>query len=277
MTPMRWFEESDEAARAVNFREVTSKVRPDLAWTRSGSSKVKSALDSASLRPPRVPKDMAPESYVGATLASEDELALNHEGDERDEVSGLHAAPVPPSGEQVMSEPVVPEKQDFDSLAPHERPRKDTMIDDIVPRAEEEAIAAIQKAVERAAADRDELNEASEDRLVDLALLIARRVIAREVSLDPKIVRNLVREGVSALGERDRLVVHVGSFFADMKEHLMSQLSNGKITCEVIVDHTLSATGCIVETDLGRVDESIETRLSNLIETLTFEARRKRK
>jgi flagellar assembly protein FliH len=151
------------------------------------------------------------------------------------------------------------------------------MIDDIVPRAEEEALASIQKAVERAAADRDALNEAAEDRLVDLALLIARRVIAREVSLDPKIVRNLVREGVSALGERDRLVVRVGSFFAEMKDHLVSELSNGKVVCEIIVDPTLAATGCVVETDLGRVDESIETRLSNLIETLTFEARRKRK
>jgi len=266
---MRWFEESDDAARAVNFREVAPPRKgPDLAWAKSNKGQVKSALDSGSLRPPRVPRELVPESHVSATFS-------NPEDDDGEEVSGLHAAPV--STEQPVSEPVLPEKQEFESLVPQERPRKDTMIDDIVPRAEEEAILSLQKAVERAAADRDALREASEDRLVDLALLIARRVIAREVSLDPKIVRNLVREGVSALGERDRLVVRVGSFFAEMKDHLVSELSNGKVACEIVVDPALDATGCIVETDLGRVDESIETRLSNLIETLTFEARRKKK
>lgn len=270
---MRWFEDEGESARAVNFREVSHRSRPDLSWARNGKAPVRPATDT-SLRAPRVPAELrtpappaepAPESFVGATLVH----------DEEDEVSGLH----PPLAQKVaMSEPLPPDVQDFHSLSipPSER-RKDTMIEDIVPRAEEEAVAAIHKAVEKIAEDREGQFEALEQRLVDLALVVARRVIAREVSLDRTIVQALVREGVSVLGERDRITVKVGMFFADMKDNLEMQLSSGKIPCEVIVDSSLPKTGCVLETDLGKVDESIETRLSNMIETLSFDARRKRK
>jgi len=271
---MRWFEDEGEVARAVNFREVThrQRSRPDLSWARDGKASVRPALDGVSMKPPRVPAELRtpapeqpPESFVGTTLADDDD----------EELSGLH---VSRAQKEAMSEPVPPEVQDFQALSvpPSER-RKDTMIDDIVPRAEEEAVAAIQKAVAQIAAEREGQFEALEQRLVDLALIVARRVIAREVSLDKTIVQALVREGVSALGERDRVTVRVGMFFADMKDHLEAQLSSSKIQCDVVIDSSLPKTGCMVETDLGKVDESIETRLANMIETLSFDARRKRK
>jgi flagellar assembly protein FliH len=109
----------------------------------------------------------------------------------------------------------------------------------------------------------------SEERLVALALLVARRVIAREVSMDPKVVLGLVREGISALGERDRLVIRVGPFFGAMREAIEDDLASAKLRCEVVVDPTLGETGCVVETDLGRVDESIEVRLANLMANLS--------
>jgi flagellar assembly protein FliH len=271
---MRWFEEEGEAARAVNFRDVSHRNRPDLSWARKGKASVRPGADGVSLRPPRVPSELrvpspkpeaVPESCVGATLAREEEEAM----------SGLHPAP---ALKEAMAEPVPPDVQDFQafSVPPSER-RKDTMIDDIVPRAEEEAVAAIQKAVAQMAEGRADQFEALEQRLVDLAMVVARRVIAREVTLDRTIVQALVREGVSALGERDRVTVRVGMFFADMKDHLEAQLSGAKIQCDVVVDSSLSKSGCVVETDLGKVDESIETRLANMIETLSFESRRKRK
>jgi flagellar assembly protein FliH len=151
-----------------------------------------------------------------------------------------------------------------------ERRRTDTMIDDIVPRAEEEAISAIRAAVEAAAVDRARQLLDSERQLVELALIIARRVIAREVSLDPGIVRGLVREGLSALGERDRVVVRVGTFFAEMCEDIQRDLKGIGMGCEVVVDSALGQCGCAVETELGRVDESIEDRLATLLDGLSL-------
>jgi flagellar assembly protein FliH len=148
------------------------------------------------------------------------------------------------------------------------------MIDDIVPRAEEEAFIAIREAVARVEATREQQFADAERRLVDLAILVARRVIAREVSLDPAVVVGLVREGMAALGERDRVVVRVGTFFRDARDDLQRQLSTSKVRCEVVVDPSLGRAGCVVETDLGRVDESIDARLANLLEALSEGSKR---
>ena len=274
---MRWFEDEGEAARVVNFREVTQRQRsrPDLSWTRDGKPSVRPAVEGVSMRPPRVPSELRVQGSAAAESVLDSGVVVRSEAaEDRDVPSGLQ---VSPAQKEAMSEPLPPDVQEFQALSPPSERRKDTMIDDIVPRAEEEAVAAIHRAVEQIAEEREEQFEALEQRLVDLALIVARRVIAREVSLDKTIVQALVREGVSALGERDRVTVRVGMFFADMKDHLEAQLSNSKIQCDVVIDSTLPKTGCMVETDLGKVDESIETRLANMIETLSFDARRKRK
>jgi hypothetical protein len=252
---MPWYEESDDPAPAATFRDVSRGKRADLTWAGGASA------DVASLRPPRLP------NIAGAAYAYEFEA----EGAD-EEPSGLHsragaAESEGAAGAVVSAEPV---------SAPAPEPRRvDTMIDEIIPRAEEEAFVAIRDAVRRAEAEREKQFAEVEQRLVDLAILVARRVIAREVSLDPGIVLGLVREGVQALGEQDRLVVRVGTFFAEMRGELQEQLASAKMRCEVIVDATLGQSGCVVETDLGSVDESIDARLATLVDGLSFDGTRK--
>ncbi len=247
---MPWFEESDELTQAARFRDVTAPKPADLSWARPATDP-----DESSLRPPRVPS-------MG--------LEQNDGPRELEGISGLSVAP-PPS-------------VDLDGLRTHdsgqhqlelEQPRRvDTMIDEIVPRAEEEAFVAIREAVARAEATREQQFSDTEGRLVDLAILVARRVIAREISIDPGLVIGLVREGMSALGERDRLVVRVGTFFRDMREELQQKLGSTKLRCEVVIDPSLGRSGCVVETDLGRVDESVDARLETLLEALTAGSKR---
>ena len=248
---MPWFEEGDERLQAARFRDVTAPKKADLSWTRPATEP-----DSASLKPPRVP-------------------SLEMEEQQAEAPAELESVARP----SILPPPSLPGMKTHDSgqhqleLEPPPR-RRDTMVDDIVPRAEEEAFVAIREAVARAEATREQQFADAESRLVDLALLVARRVIAREVSLDPGVVIGLVREGMAALGERDRLVVRVGTFFRDMRDELQEKLGGAKLRCEVVVDPSLGRAGCVVETDLGRVDESVDTRLQNLIDALSAGSRR---
>ncbi len=185
---MQWYEEPDELLQAARFRDVSGAKHTDLSWARAA------APDAASLRPPRLPS-------LSRHAGSASELPRA----EDDEVSGLHPMPPAPLDlEGMMSAYDGMQTEGSEAAEPR---RADTMIDDIVPRAEEEAFIAIRDAVARVEASRTEQFEAAERRLVDLAILVARRVIAREVSLDPGVVRGLVREGMAALGERDRVVI----------------------------------------------------------------------
>jgi flagellar assembly protein FliH len=109
----------------------------------------------------------------------------------------------------------------------------------------------------------------TERQLVELAVTIARQVIARELETDPSVLVELAREGIRSLDERDKIVVRFGASLEDAQRDAFTEaLRKDAPRCEVIVDPALGPRECIVETELGRVDESIETRLYHVLEAL---------
>jgi flagellar assembly protein FliH len=146
--------------------------------------------------------------------------------------------------------------------------RRDTLVEDLVPRAEEEAVLGIRAAIEQFAQERADTLERAEQELVELVRVICRRVVLREVSLSSSVVEALVQEGLSALGRADRVNVRLGPFFADALEHISENLHHRGIQCAVSIDPGVGPHGCVIETELGRVDESVETRLAVLLASL---------
>ncbi len=146
--------------------------------------------------------------------------------------------------------------------------RRDTLIEDLVPRAEEEAVLAIKAAIDQFATERAHALERAEKDLVELVKVICRRVVLREVTLSSSVVEALVQEGLSALGRGDTVTVRLGPFFADALDHISDNLQHRGIRCTVMIDHAIGPHGCVLETELGRVDESVETRLNVLLASL---------
>jgi hypothetical protein len=130
------------------------------------------------------------------------------------------------------------------------------------------ATAAFEEAVELLMLERSRVLEQTASQLGELATIIARRVIAHEISLNPNVVAGLVNEGLAALGAHDRVLVRVGRSFAASAASLATRLADRGAHAEVRLDESLADFGCVVETELGRVDESIETRISTLLQAL---------
>jgi hypothetical protein len=143
--------------------------------------------------------------------------------------------------------------------------RRDTLIEDLVPRAEEEAVIAISAAVAQFARDRTLALENAEREIIMLVKVICRRVVLREVSVNHKVIEDLVQAGLEALGRGDRITVRLGPFFADAREHLAEELRHKGVDCAVVIDPSVGPHGCQLETQFGRVDESVETRLDVLM------------
>ncbi|HEX2674783.1 MAG TPA: FliH/SctL family protein [Polyangiaceae bacterium] len=135
-----------------------------------------------------------------------------------------------------------------------------------------EATLAFEQAIELLVAERSRVLEQTASQLGELATIIARRVIAHEISLNPAIVAGLVNEGLSALGAHDRVLVRIGSAFGVARANLEQRLADRGAHAEVRLDETLSEYGCVVETELGRVDESIESRIATLLQALRPES-----
>jgi len=123
-------------------------------------------------------------------------------------------------------------------------------------------------AVEEMAVARSRVLEAAGSQLAALAAVIARRVIARELALAPEILEELVREGLEALAEQDKVRVRVGRGFAGAVDGLERQLAVRGSEFRVFVEDSLDDYACLVETELGQVDESVEKRLEKLLEAL---------
>jgi flagellar biosynthesis/type III secretory pathway protein FliH len=127
---------------------------------------------------------------------------------------------------------------------------------------------AFRTAIEEMAKTRAQVLEAAAGQLAALAAIIARRVIARELTLAPAILEDLVREALEALSDQDRIRVRVGRGFQGAVDGLERQLALRGNEFRIFVEDGLADYDCVVETELGQVDESVEKRLEKLLAAL---------
>ncbi len=221
--------------RSANFAEVQRNRRRAPSWI-AGPSR-------ASTEPrQKLPSAKLPTEFVAAMRQ---ELgSLRPDGH-----ASASERPPPPSGRAPRS-----------SLRPPP-PEKEWVVDEAASQAFLAAASAL-------GAVRQEVLAETAGQLAELAAAIARRVIGHELSVDKSVVQRLVAEGLSALGAHDRVVVRVGERFASECDAIEQRFTQGGQRCEVIVDPLLDKFGCLIETDLGQVDESLETRLATLLQAL---------
>jgi flagellar assembly protein FliH len=137
--------------------------------------------------------------------------------------------------------------------------------------AEEQAAATERLAVlaSEALTDAHQFARALEQQLVELALAVAAKVVAREVQADPTLVVGVVRDTLAELQEATvvRLRVHPDDhdLVAAHWERLRQQ--RGAEQGLLVADERVQRGGCVVETAIGRVDAQLDTRLAQVAET----------
>ncbi|ROR34931.1 flagellar assembly protein FliH [Inmirania thermothiophila] len=106
------------------------------------------------------------------------------------------------------------------------------------------------------------LDEEVERELVQLALAVAQQLVRRELRTDPGEVVAVVREALAALPVAERLVrVHLHPEDAALVREALS-LSGEERAWKVVEDPTITRGGCRVETDVSRLDATVENRLA---------------
>jgi len=103
-----------------------------------------------------------------------------------------------------------------------------------------------------------------EGEVVELALAIARKILHREVQLDPHTLAGIVRVTLEKLdaGTTVNLRVHPREA-ADWRHYFASQ-AEGAAVAEVHEDPALAAGECRIETSLGTTDIGIESQLKEI-------------
>lgn len=137
--------------------------------------------------------------------------------------------------------------------------------------AQAEMQQAVQSSIEKAqqlvkTADQEiaQMFVDAERQIVEIALTVASKILAREVEDNPTTILPIVKEALSKVTDQNQITIRVNS--EDYEMVLMAkrdlQLMVGRENAiSVTADHTVSTGGCVIETALGTVDARLDTKL----------------
>lgn len=122
------------------------------------------------------------------------------------------------------------------------------------------AVAELRRTSER-------LGAAAATDAVEIACLLARRILEAEIKTDVEALRGLVRSAVRRLGEVHRVTIHLAPVDAEALrvaagEPPLGGLGIAKV--DIVADTNLTPGDCLVESDAATVDGRLGTRIEEL-------------
>lgn len=102
-----------------------------------------------------------------------------------------------------------------------------------------------------------------ESEVVHLALAISAKILHREAQVDPMLVAALVRVAIDKLHDGSSVSVRVSPQEAAKWRAFLANPLNGS-TIEIVEDAHLTAIDCILETDLGSANFSIDAQMKEV-------------
>jgi flagellar assembly protein FliH len=131
----------------------------------------------------------------------------------------------------------------------------------------ERLIQRTQVVLERAQDKRGEILAETEQEIIDLVLLISRKVIKVISENQRNVVISNVVQALRKVKGRGNIIIRVN--MSDVKlstEHIKDfiQLVEGAKSLQVVEDSTVDPGGCVIETDFGEIDARISSQLAEL-------------
>ena len=129
------------------------------------------------------------------------------------------------------------------------------------------AIDALEAALVEAHELRGQILAEAEEQLVDLAVDIARKVLAQEIEAGRYEIEPIVAEALKRVPARRDVVVHLHpEDHARCMEAREGGESDGPVTYKA--DTSVGRAGCVLETDEGVIESSVEPHLEDIREAL---------
>jgi flagellar assembly protein FliH len=128
-------------------------------------------------------------------------------------------------------------------------------------------IERTQTVLERAQDKRGEILAETEQEVINLVLLMTRKVVKVIADSQREVVISNVVQALRKVRDRGNIIIHVN--LADLKlttDHTKNfiQMLEGVKSIQVVEDSSVDAGGCIIETDFGEVDARIASQLAEL-------------
>ncbi|MBN2482993.1 MAG: hypothetical protein JXD21_02165 [Candidatus Omnitrophica bacterium] len=141
-----------------------------------------------------------------------------------------------------------------------------------------EEIAKLKNVEKALESSYQEIVKNTEDKVVKLALDIAKKIIKEDCKKKSPLITKMVREGLSRLSERVPVKIRLNPeqlpLVEKNKKKLIEEFNNAQ-TIELIADAGVIAGGCVLETASGSIDLRIDRQFNEIQRNLTGETREK--
>lgn len=114
---------------------------------------------------------------------------------------------------------------------------------------------------------RDKVMRESEADLLTLSIMVARRVIQREIGLDPQILAGVISTALDAVSDLDRVTIRLHpedyALVNSDRERFVTGIGRESLVT-LAPDGQIMRGGCMVDTPTGTIDARIETQLEEI-------------
>lgn len=130
-----------------------------------------------------------------------------------------------------------------------------------------------EKMIEDAHKLKSDIIHSCEGDIVQLVIAVSRKVIATEITINPSLIVDVVRQAMNLLDQPEYMTVYVNpeDFQALLDAIELDELAepgNRQVKIDAKADHRISQCGCIIESDAGSVNAQIESRMEKIEDTL---------
>jgi len=137
------------------------------------------------------------------------------------------------------------------------------------------AVTAFSQALEDISRLREAILKNSTDDMLRLVMAIVEQVIPTEITTNPDIIHQTLKKALQAAVRSDEyhIRIHPDDFSVVMeKKPLLLASISGLKNITVESDPSISRGGCLVESQLGQVDATIETQLTEIWQKIAHAA-----
>jgi flagellar assembly protein FliH len=113
---------------------------------------------------------------------------------------------------------------------------------------------------------RKTLMQQSERQMVQLALTLARRVVQREISLDPELIAAMAHVAIKKLGVSNPSTIRLHPDDYTVVARDGDRWSGSNVS--VVPDASIARGGCMVESDFGNIDASLDRQFDEMARAL---------
>jgi flagellar assembly protein FliH len=125
-------------------------------------------------------------------------------------------------------------------------------------RSLDQQVQQFRDLVQALAREKEELYRRREDELLNLVLLISRKIVIRELKLQPEAIQEIVAEGFKILADTEDVKLRINP--QDYEILQWAPQDSWPPGVELIADGTISPGGFLMETVCGDIDGTVKNR-----------------